>query len=146
MVEGDSMNKGVFYVCNGCEKPCISRSKTQKWGCPADMDSRRVKWVEAYDIDVKLQEDIDSSVIKFEDLKNCAFSGFCDMESVLGGFPNCYRPFDDLNIKCQRYKQHCEVDPDVCPGDCGDMQCWTCKGCVLSKEELAYTHYAGYNK
>jgi len=146
MIEDDTMNKDVFYVCNGCEKPCISRSETQKYGCPADRNSRTAVWIEAYNVDEKLSEAMDFSVTKSEELKNCAFSGFCDMESVLGGFPNCYRPFDDKNITCKRYKQHCKVDPGVCPGDCGDMQCWTCKGCVLSKEELAYTHYSGYNK
>jgi len=72
---------------------------------------------------------------------NCEFSGFCDMESMLGGFPSCFRPFDNKNRMCRRYAPHCQNDPAYCGGDDGSVQCRTCRGCVLSKEEMAYTHY-----
>lgn len=73
-------------------------------------------------------------------IDNCAYSGICDMEAMLGGFPNCYNPFNGL-YTCNKYKRHCRNDPNVCPGDAGDIQCRTCDGCVLSKVEMAWdTH------
>lgn len=74
-------------------------------------------------------------------IDNCAYSGICENEAMLGGFPNCYNPFKGRHT-CVKYKKHCGNDPAVCPGDCGDVQCRTCDGCVLSKLEMAYdTHY-----
>ena len=72
---------------------------------------------------------------------NCEFSGFCDMEGMLGGFPNCFRPFDNTDWTCRRYAPHCTSDPEHCGGDDGSIQCRTCRGCVLSKVEMAYTHF-----
>lgn len=90
-----------------------------------------------YDYSVTFAMAVEATIYKID---NCAYSGICDVEAMLGGFPNCYNPFNGL-YTCKKFKPHCKTDPSICPGDAGDIQCQTCDGCVLSKVEMAWgTH------
>ena len=41
-------NEKKVYVCNGCKKPCVEMSETQKYGCASYGNHQKAKWIEAY--------------------------------------------------------------------------------------------------
>ena len=131
------MNNRIIYVCYGCKVPCITQQPDGQRCCPSFDKDVNEQWIATSDLDNPLNRRASRTD---EKLNNCRFSGLCGFESMLGGFPNCYQPFPNKDIVCWHYEKHCNCDPEVCIGDTGDIQCRTCEGCVLSKEEMAHAH------